>query len=204
MYCTTCEIITEELSHYKTQLHAINIKRKLVGYTPLSLEEFESDSKTDELIFDLHHNHTPEVKESKPLRQPKTRKVPLCMFCEQEESIRHYKEHGVSEEQLTYLLRSQCHICYERFISKEVLLKHLESGNHRTTVTDGQSLYLMNGVVLHPSRRQLETTCITKADPEPAKKEPANPKLEYFLDQKRRGDLKCSLHSARSIPKMPF
>ncbi|KAI4290897.1 hypothetical protein PAPHI01_0171 [Pancytospora philotis] len=203
MYCTTCETITEDLTHYKTQLHAINIKRKLAGYTPLTVEEFESDSRADEIVVDLHHEHA-EPARSRAADAPRPRKIQRCMLCEEEESAAHYLEHGIGAEQIAYIQRRQCHVCYERFVTKELLLKHLASGSHRSSVTDGQSLYLMNGGVLHPSSRSMESTAITvESEVEDSQQRESNAEQEHYLDQRRLNDFKCSVHTSHSFRKKP-
>ena len=153
MYCTSCEIITEDLSHYKSELHSINVKRKMVGLPPLSLEELYPESKSDEISLDLYQENNEENYSLNRKIQKEQKKK--CLFCEQDESINHYFEHGLSAEQITYINNIQCYVCYERFVRKEHLLAHLQGDVLRTAVTDGVSLYLMNGKVLNPDKKSI-------------------------------------------------
>lgn len=197
MYCTTCEMLTEGVKHYKSQLHAINIQRRASGYTPLTTEEFESDSKTDDLIFDINHEHGIPPLEGHSAALPAHGRTMRCLFCEQEETTAHYREHGLSIEEITYIQRRQ-------FATKELLLKHLELGAHRTAVTDGQLLYLENGRILQPGRKHLENTITALAAPEPKAQVERDPEHEKFLDRKRLNDYKCSLLKGKDFKKTPF
>lgn len=203
MFCTTCEAITENLKHYKSQLHAINIRRRAQGYTPLTVEELESDSKTDELVLDLDHKHPP-TKTTASAPAQTNRSMLLCLFCEQHESVQHYQEHGLDREQITYIQKCQCYLCYERFVSRGLLYRHLESGRHRTSVTDGTSLYLNNGATLYPNRRFFEVQPAPLAHREPRKEHASDPVYEKIMDIKRLNEFKCGLHSSRAFQKKPF
>lgn len=151
MFCTVCEITTTDLSHYRTQLHSLNAKRKLLGYPPLTIEELDSESVTDDLSLDLYFKSLPAaVQTSKcPLRTDNARK---CMFCGEKETDTHHRDHGLSDEQAYYLKNRQCYVCYEKFCDDSLLISHIDSGNHRTAFTDGVSLYLGNGRILNPER----------------------------------------------------
>lgn len=207
MFCTVCEIIIDEIKHYKTTMHAINLKRKLEGYPPLSAEELDSEVMSEGFAIDLNHEH--EVSEDTiscgAKHTHKVAKKVFCMFCDQPESPEHYLEHGLSVEQVTYISRRQCYVCYERFISKDLLLKHLENDVHRTAVSDGSSLYLDNGKVLHPVKRSMEIA-VAPIPAQRIKRDDANVITPEgrFLDQKRLEKLKVGMHMANEIIRKPF
>lgn len=152
MYCTTCQIITNDLSHYKSEIHCVNLKRKINGLPPLTLEELYPESRSDDISLDLYHDNT-EVDSFKNFPKENQIKKKKCLFCEQDESQKHYLEHGLSYEQIAYVNHLQCYICYERFVRQDHLLDHLKADIHRSAVTDGVSLYLMNGKVLNPDKK---------------------------------------------------
>lgn len=207
MYCTTCELVTDDLSHYKSQHHAINIRRLQAGYTPLTLEELESDSRTDDFAVDLHHNHGPPAAEPGAVKhaQAAPPKQALCLFCEQPEAPAHYQEHGMDREQITYIMNKQCYVCYERFVSKELLLKHLDSGSHRTSYTDGTSLFLSNGTTLHPPPRHMDIQPVGLRPKEnTAERKVVDRQYEQMMDIKRLGELKCGIHNGHNFVKKPF
>ena len=56
MYYTSCEMLIDDLKHNKSQIHNINVKRKMIEYPPLTLEELASDSHTDDVSLDLEYN----------------------------------------------------------------------------------------------------------------------------------------------------
>lgn len=154
MFCTVCEVVTTDLSHYKSQLHNLNVRRKLMGYTPLTVEEFDSDSRTDDLSVKLNSEIAVEAGNFLKVKNlPKACKK--CMFCEQEDSQVHHREHGLSDEQAFYMRNLQCYICYEKFFETDLLIKHMDSNAHRTAVTDGVSLFLENGKILNPEKTQI-------------------------------------------------
>ncbi|KAI5171272.1 hypothetical protein PAEPH01_1615 [Pancytospora epiphaga] len=205
MYCTTCEIITEGVRHYKSRLHAVNIQRRAYGYTPLSSEEVDLESKTDDLVFDINHEHETSLSSECANVPSAYTNGAQCLFCEQADTIKHYKEHGLSDEEITYIKRLQCPICYERFVTKALLLKHLDVGAHRTAVTDGQSLYLENGRILNPNRRNMETETGPVVRSElVGRKIESNTNYEEFLDKRRLDEYKCGVSRGRSFRKTPF
>ncbi|ELA41458.1 uncharacterized protein VICG_01563 [Vittaforma corneae ATCC 50505] len=174
MYCTICETKIEDLHHYKSELHSLNARRKFLGYPPLSLEEFDSQSISDDLTIDLNISDSinifkvsssdkpKEVNSSESIASIETNR--LCVFCDQNHSIAHYRLHNLSDEQGFYLTNTQCYICYERFSDRNMLIKHLELELHRTAVTDGISLFLENGKILNPHKMNMPLRTIFKPE----------------------------------------
>lgn len=213
MFCTSCEMETDDLGHYKSQLHVINLKRKLSGYTPITQREFDHSVSADEFIIDLNHNHIPERSEeccsqSRPIGRKElkgaTAHAENSAPPNDHEVMEQCLDMGFNREQISYILRRQCYICYERFAARELLFKHIESGMHRSAVTDGTSLYLLSGRVLLPSRRSLDNRLAVPVDEPVPRKQETNREYEEFLDKKRLEELKCSLHNGNSYKKKPF
>ena len=160
MYCTVCEKEVADVGHYRLKLHAINVKRKISGFrTPISESEVAIIGLSGpDFLIDLCHNHEsasePESllededtpRRSRGQSRPLTFKECMCM--------------GLSREQATYISNRQCYICYEGFATTQLLFKHVREGKHRSAVTDGVSLYLMNGVVLHPDKRKIASAVV--------------------------------------------
>lgn len=151
MYCTICEIEIDDVSHYKTEIHGINARRKPFRYPPLVLEELDQNSTSEDLSLDINcsANLNSLLPETSNIFGKKTKK---CLFCDKMESIKHYNEHGFSSGQSYYLSATRCHVCFEKFVDREMLLKHLNQEVHRTAFTDGVSLFLRNGKILNPTK----------------------------------------------------
>ena len=201
MFCVACELDTTEVAHYKTKLHAVNLKRRLAGYTPLAQAELESVARPGELVVDLHHNYDTDSEDTATARRRTEAKE---NHSKQQAAIDRYLQMGMNREQITYILKKQCYVCYERFATEAFLFEHIEAGTHRAVFTDGTSLYLENGTVLNPSRRNLETQISVRNEGPKAEPEKLDAAYGEFLDQKRLNDLKCSLHVNRSFAKRPF
>lgn len=177
MYCTICETKIEDLHHYKSELHSLNARRKFLGYPPLSLEEFDSQSMSDDLTIDLNISDSidslkignrckyKETSDSECIAAIET--GGMCVFCDQNHSIAHYRLHNLSDEQGFYLTNMQCYICYERFSDRNMLIKHLELELHRTAVTDGISLFLENGKILNPHKTSMPLKTVLKQEKDP-------------------------------------
>lgn len=183
MYCTICQIDIDSLDHYKTELHSLNAKRRSLGYPPFLQEEFDSQSISDDLSIDLNFSE-------KNYSQQKTnnynnKKIEIqeyCIFCDQLESISHYKSHGLTNEEGFYLIRLQCYICQEQFTDRSVLIKHIESEIHQTAVSDGMFLFLKNGKVLKSNKMNLSSKTDLKR----------NKKIEMvFKEDKNKKNQEC-------------
>lgn len=168
MFCTACDIEVTDSTHYKTELHSLNSKRKLLGFPPLSQEELNSKIEQAE---EIKPKET--IKTKNKIKQASSYKK--CAFCDEKESSIHYKEHGLSDEQIYCFEKKQCYVCYEKFCKISDLIKHLEADQHRRIVTDGVALYLENGKILNPSNTQMPVKVVaknqelTKARPEAEK-----------------------------------
>lgn len=154
MFCTACESTTSDLSHYKTQFHINNVRRKFLGYPPLTIEEYDSESVTEDLSINLNLKELPiENKIMEVLKTPE--KYQACMFCACENTPFHHREHGLTDEQMVYLKNLQCYVCYEKFFEIELLMKHIDNNEHKSIFTDGNSLYLENGKILNKNTTQM-------------------------------------------------
>ncbi|KAI5149997.1 hypothetical protein ENBRE01_1236 [Enteropsectra breve] len=200
MFCTTCEIVALDFVHYKSQLHALNMRRKKDGYPPLQQEELEGDSRTDDFSIDLNHNIT-EKPVSVSTTNKKSSKHKACLLCEHKESPEHYMEHGFDREQITYILKMQCYVCYEKFISSKQLFEHLEGNMHRTGFTDGSTLYLETGVRLLPTNRALGTSfAVPKTT---TKKNQKNGYFGQLEEQEKINIIKCNMFNNYSYKNKP-
>lgn len=178
MFCTACAIEVPDLSHYKSELHGLNSKRKLLGYPPLTSEELTSASE------EIENAKLPEVaKISK--KQEKVKFQKKCAFCDEAESAVHYKEHGLSDEQIYCIGKKQCYVCYERFSNLSDLLQHLELDIHRNVVSDGVALYLENGKVLNPSKTLMPVKVVLRTE-EKSKITPVADKVAEKVQEDRR------------------
>lgn len=202
MFCTVCEITTINLSHYKSELHIINLKRKLSGYSPLTIEEFDSDSKTEDLSLnlDLQNSETTE-KFYKDVNTSNIKTERKCMFCDENDFHTHYRMHGFSDEQICYLRNMQCYICYEKFFESELLMKHIDTNSHRTAVTDGTSLYLENGKVLNPNKIHLPVRIVARQVSNIKTPHYTDKMVEKIKDSKESEKLTISLTNNRTWGK---
>ena len=161
MFCTACEIQVEDISHYKTEIHEINTKRKIKGLEPYKIEDFEELKDGDS--HDLSSFYADSSMEDsysvdtdiliKEVLYKNYHKESKCLFCDQIESVEHYiSDHNLDYDQVCYIYSKVCFICYEGFVNKKCLKLHLESNNHRKVYSDGLSLFLDNGKVLKPDR----------------------------------------------------
>lgn len=196
MFCTVCEITTTDLSHYRTPLHNLNAKRKIVGYPPLTIEEFDSESVTDDLSLNLDFNSSPTAMQF-PMRPSRAGCDKKCMLCGEDETATHHRSHGLSDEQAYYLKNGQCYVCYERFCDCSLLIKHIDSGNHRTAVTDGTSLYLENGKVLNPERMQIPGKLTTRSETSHKTSKKVEKVVEKAREAKEHGQLVVSIANNR-------
>lgn len=151
MYCTICEVAIDDVSHYKSEIHGINARRKLLRYPPLVLEELDQYSNSEDLSLDINYSMIP-GSFSVTIPPVCDKKVKKCLFCNEDESIRHYRDHGFDNSQSYYLSVTRCCVCFERFVDRDMLLKHLAQESHRTAFTDGVSLFLRNGKILNPNK----------------------------------------------------
>ncbi|KAL6122802.1 hypothetical protein NUSPORA_00060 [Nucleospora cyclopteri] len=163
MFCTICAVEVENESHYRSELHNLNAKRKLKGFPAFSEEEFETTSCSDDFSIDsiLLESSSDEIEQKQPfLRSEKCHKSLFykskCVFCDQVESIEHYFLcHEFSLDQISYIYSKVCFVCKEGFSTKDCLMKHMKEEMHRNVLFDGISLYLENGKILNPDRMKL-------------------------------------------------
>jgi hypothetical protein len=172
MFCTSCDLEVADLTHYKSILHGLNTKRKLMGYPPLTEEEFELDLKSEDL-----DTVKTEKKDSKKAEKVKFSKK--CAFCDEAESAVHYREHGLSDEQIYCVNKKQCYVCYERFSILNDLIQHLELDQHRKTFSDGVSLILENGKVLNPSTTLMPVKIVIREE----KVDKLTPKVDKIAEK---------------------
>lgn len=196
MFCTFCECIIDNIQHYRSELHSENVKRKIDGLPTISADDFHESLQSK--IPMTKEKCTREIQENTI-----TNNCKKCLFCEEKETNRHYLEHGLSYEQINYIKMNKCYTCYESFISKDALLSHLEQGEHRSAVTDGTSLYLSDGTVLHPQKKVFEQS-VLRPIIAPAKnigKERISPAIAKKLDIREYNDLKCCLFNNTTYRK---
>lgn len=163
MFCTDCEEDILDIEHYKTQLHAINARRKISGLFPIHTCDLEFSSDNSELScgnisVDMYSEESIDLRGILRLYTGPGPSKPKCVYCEEDESIEHYiLDHGMSVDQVSYLYSKVCYICKEGFISKKDLIRHLEEDKHRNILTDGISIFLENGKILHPEKIKFTT-----------------------------------------------
>lgn len=201
MFCTACEITTTELAHYKTQFHNTNVNRKFNGYPPLTIEEFDSEAKTEDLSLSLNMKTTIDEEFNKDVLE-KSINLKSCMFCTEKDTPTHHRVHGLSDEQAYYIKNLTCYICYERFAIPDMLIKHMDSNEHRVAYTDGSSLFLENGKVLNKGVQQTPVALITRREtgiPKPPKYE--NEKITKIKEEKEKEKLNVSIINNRQYGK---
>lgn len=188
MFCTACELEVDDLIHYKSELHNLNSKRKLNGFPPLTQEELNSKLDNGDLETIENTTTIPITKSIKP------KNIKKCPFCDENESSIHYKEHGLSDEQIYCFEKKQCFICYEKFSKISDLIQHLEADQHRKIATDGVALYLENGKVLNPSNTQIPLKSVVVRNQSEIKvKQPADKVAEKTQEDRRVQQLKISV-----------
>lgn len=178
MFCTACEIEASDLTHYKSTLHGLNSKRKLLGYPPLTSEEIDAETEETDLTSSIAR---PKI----TVKDAKVKFHKKCAFCDEIESDIHYKEHGFTDEQIYFVNKKQCYVCNERFCDVANLIQHLELDVHRTTVSDGVALYLDNGKVLNPSKNLMPVKLAIKSDESP-RIAPQTDKIAQKVQEDRR------------------
>ncbi|KMV65184.1 hypothetical protein M970_100230 [Encephalitozoon cuniculi EcunIII-L] len=160
MKCSACQVeIDKDIkTHYASEVHKINVKRQIYSAPPITVEEINGDHLSDDVSLEINGL---EVGESVFKRYAKKRSLPkpentlevACLFCNFPESDNHYREHGLSDEEVAYISSKVCYVCYEAFSERDSLGKHISSGKHRNVVTDGVNLILENGKVIQGKGR---------------------------------------------------
>ncbi|OQS54522.1 hypothetical protein EHP00_29 [Ecytonucleospora hepatopenaei] len=166
MFCTFCNIEVEEESHYKCEVHNINVKRKLKGQFIIEDDNVFYDCSSEnnsvnDVYLEEHAFESDIVFLNRTMKNAvigiKTEFKTKCLFCDDFESPEHYIEkHLLTYEQVCYLYSKVCWICKESFGFKEGLKLHLVKENHKNVFTDGISLFLENGKVLHPKKHNFK------------------------------------------------
>lgn len=163
MFCTSCGVEIEDENHYKTKLHSINTKRKCKGLSPFTQEDLESESYSDSYNLSSCYVENSEIEEDfvkiALVNARKTKNIcnkSTCMFCDEEETPEHYeKKHFLTYDQICYVYSNVCWVCKEGFGYRECLKLHLLNNKHKNIFTDGTSLFLENGKILHPDKQKL-------------------------------------------------
>lgn len=197
MFCTVCEIVTADLSHYKTSLHTINARRKLIGHPPLTIDELDSESATDDLSLNLDFDNSSSTTQVSicPFDDDN---IERCMFCGERETSTHHRHHGLSDEQAYYLRNNRCYVCYEKFCNSCMLIKHIDGGRHRTAVTNGVSLYLGNGKILNPERMLMSERVTARSGTFPRTRRKAEKIVERVGEARKHSRLMASMAKNRT------
>ncbi|ADM12355.1 uncharacterized protein Eint_100280 [Encephalitozoon intestinalis ATCC 50506] len=158
MKCSACQVEIEEniKAHYASEVHKINVKRQIYNAPPITIEEINGEQLSDDVSLEINGLETGEKCSSskKYSRKRNSSKVvgcspeAVCLFCEFPESNTHYRDHGLSDEEVAYIDNKVCYMCYEAFSERESLRRHISSGNHRNAMTDGVNLILESGKVI--------------------------------------------------------
>ncbi|ORD93760.1 hypothetical protein ECANGB1_1576 [Enterospora canceri] len=165
LFCTSCNRTIEDTEHYKTEMHVLNSMRKCRGEEPIAYADCESCSSSDEVSLrgsdsgefeslsrrglDIHAGITVNLANERA----------TCIFCPETGTPVHYhKMHGLDSEQISFVFSGICFICKDGFVTQGELVRHMEQNRHRNVLTDGVSLYLENGKILHQDKMKM-TNC---------------------------------------------
>lgn len=166
MKCSACqlELVESPKEHYKSDLHKINVQRQIYYIPPITIEELESKGQSSDISLDINFLEKQKIiKKDQPLEKKQNApKTEICLFCDKSETIDHYKDHGLNEEEIIYLLNKTCYVCNEGFTNRPSLKYHLESENHRTAVLRNNELVLENGKVLSNRYRSSNNEIVAK------------------------------------------
>jgi len=181
MFCTICNVHVDGKEHYKSELHGLNARRKIVGYTPFTSEELIGSK---DLAKDIKKcaigNIDPQLRQDqRSIFERLSKGNKCCIFCGADESIDHYKTHQLADDQIYYLLRNQCYVCYEQQLNRYMLSMHVYQGNHRKGFTDGTSLYF-GYMVLHPANKRKKPQIFSSSQ------ESSKKTIEYTGDPKHK------------------
>lgn len=170
MRCSACqlEIIENIKAHYGSEIHKINTRRQIYGAPPITVEEISAEQLDDDVSLEINGLEMEDDENAgrhKNVRAYKKNIIEVaCLFCDAIESNSHYKDHGISDEEMAYIHNKVCYVCYEGFSRREDLKRHIISGKHRNVVTDGVNLILENGKIIQGKNRQRKETALQKTE----------------------------------------
>jgi hypothetical protein len=164
MKCSACQVSVagDVRTHYTSELHRINTKRQIYDAPPITEEELSIEGFSDDVSLEINgmcrEEDLEKARSKYRDRMPKRVGVAdeKCVLCDGDGGRDHYREHGLSNEDIGLVQNRVCYVCYEGFATAKDLQCHIASGNHRRVFVDGLNLILESGKIIRGNARTTE------------------------------------------------